>query len=108
MIISCFFYNNTRVYFTPAIRLINEHPLDNLLNNNDDLADIIDECLKLMDENVDILNDMDYKLQSEKEDILVTDLTKNDLIDMAHEVSDSSRIKKAESFFVKRLLEKSG
>jgi len=33
-------------------------------------------------------------------------LTKNDLVDMAHEVSDSTRIKKAEYDFVRRLLEK--
>lgn len=78
-----------------------------MLEDKDDFIHMIDECVKLLDENVDVLNEMDYTLQTEKEDFVITDLTKNDLIDMAHEVSDSSRIKRAESFFVKRLLEKS-
>ncbi len=72
----------------------------------DDFVNMIDECVKLLDENANILNDIDYSLQSEKEDAVVTDLTKNDLVDMAHEVSDSTRIKKAEYDFVRRLLEK--
>ncbi|WP_101477398.1 hypothetical protein [Candidatus Nitrosotalea bavarica] len=72
----------------------------------DDFINMIDECVKLLDENANILNDIDYSLQSEKEDVVVTDLTKNDLVDMAHEVSDSTRIKKAEYDFVRRLLEK--
>ena len=72
----------------------------------DDFDNMIDECVKLIDENTTILNDIDYSLQSEKEDMMITDLTKNDLVDMAHEVSDSTRIKKAEYDFVRRLLEK--
>lgn len=76
------------------------------MKNQDDLVDIIDECIKLLDENVDVLNDIDYTLDSQKEDLVITDLTKNDLVNMAHEVSDSSRIKRAESDFVRRLIEK--
>jgi len=72
----------------------------------EEFIDMLDECAKLLDENTDVLNDIDYSLQSEKEDIVVTDLTKNELVDMAHEVSDSSKIKKAEYDFVRRLLEK--
>ncbi|MDE1770638.1 MAG: hypothetical protein KGI28_08830 [Thaumarchaeota archaeon] len=76
------------------------------MENPDDLVGMIDECIKLLDENVDILNDIDYSLESQKEDVMITDLTKNDLVNMAHEVSDSSRIKRAESDFVRRLIEK--
>ena len=72
----------------------------------DDFINMIDECVDLLDENANVLNDIDYSLQSKKEDTVVTDLTKNDLVDMAHEVSDSTRIKKAEYDFVRRLLEK--
>jgi len=77
-----------------------------VLEDRDDFVNMVDECIKLLDENVDVLNDMEYSLQSEKEDVVMTNLTKNDLVDMAHEVSDSSRIKRAESDFVRRLLEK--
>ena len=75
-------------------------------NQDDDIVGMIDECIKLLDENVDVLNDIDYSLESQKEDLVITDLTKNDLVNMAHEVSDSLRIKRAESDFVRRLIEK--
>ncbi|MGB9125587.1 MAG: hypothetical protein WA833_06625 [Nitrosotalea sp.] len=76
------------------------------MDDMEEFIDILDECAKLLDENTDVLNDIDYSLRSEKEDIVITDLTKNELVDMAHEVSDSSKIKKAEFDFVRRLLEK--
>jgi hypothetical protein len=76
------------------------------MDDMDEYLDILDECVKLLDDNTNVLNDIDYSLQSEKEDTVITDLTKNDLVEMAHEVSDSSRIKKAEYDFVRRLLEK--
>jgi len=83
-----------------------QYILMKVLEDRDDFVNMVDECIKLLDENVDVLNDMEYSLQSEKEDVVMTNLTKNDLVDMAHEVSDSSRIKRAESDFVRRLLEK--
>lgn len=76
------------------------------MKEHDEISHLIDECIKLLDENVGILNDIGYSLESEKEDIVKTDLTKSDLVDMAHDVADSSRIKKAESDFVRRYLEK--
>lgn len=76
------------------------------MEDRDDLVNMLDECIKILDENVNVLNDIDYSLSSEKEDVVITDLTKNDLVNMAHEVSDSSRIKRAESDFVRRLIEK--
>ncbi|MFZ0843111.1 MAG: hypothetical protein WAN80_04440 [Nitrosotalea sp.] len=79
---------------------------DQVLDDMEEFIDMLDDCAKLLDENVDVLNDIDYSLQSEKEDTVVTDLTKDDLVDMAHEVSDSTKIKKAEFNFVRRLLEK--
>ena len=72
----------------------------------EEFIDMLDECAKLLDENTTILNDIDYSLQTEKEDTVITDLTKNDLVDMAHEVSDSTKIKRAEYDFVRRLLDK--
>lgn len=75
------------------------------LEDKDDFVHTLDECIKLLDDNLNILNDIEYSLESEKEDTLVTNLTRNDLVNMAHEVADSSRIKKAESEFVKRFFE---
>ena len=71
----------------------------------EEITEVLDECMKLLDENVNILSDIEYALESEKEDIMIDKMTKDDLIDMAHDVADSSRIKKAESNFVKRFFE---
>lgn len=76
------------------------------MDDMEEFIDMLDECAKILDENTTVLNDIDYSLQTEKEDAVVTDLTKNDLVDMAHEVSDSTKIKRAEYDFVRRLLEK--
>ncbi len=71
----------------------------------EEITEVLDECMKLLDENVNILSDIEYSLESEKEDILIDKMTKNELIDMAHDVADSSRIKKAETRFVRRFFE---
>jgi len=73
-----------------------------VLEDKDDFTSILDDCIKLLDDNMDVLNDIEYSLESEKEDYVITDLTKNDLVNMAHDVADSSRIKRAESQFAKR------
>ena len=75
------------------------------MEDKDDFASLLDDCIKLLDDNMDVLNDIEYSLESEKEDSVMTDLTRNDLVNMAHEVADSSRIKRAESQFVKRFFE---
>lgn len=71
----------------------------------EEITEVLDECMKLLDENVDILSDIEYSIESEKEDIIVDKMTKDELIDMVHDVADSSRIKKAESSFVRRFFE---
>jgi hypothetical protein len=76
-----------------------------ILEDKDDFNSLLDDCINTLDDNIDVLNDIEYSLGSEKEDAVITDLTKNDLVSMAHEVADSSRIKKAESYFVKRFFE---
>ncbi|MDE1844713.1 MAG: hypothetical protein KGI10_05215 [Thaumarchaeota archaeon] len=75
------------------------------MEDKDDFASLLDDCIKLLDDNINVLNDIEYSLESEKEDFVITDLTRNDLVNMAHEVADSSRIKRAESQFVKRFFE---
>ncbi len=78
-----------------------------ILEDKDDFASLLDDCIRALDGNIDVLNDIEYALESEKEDAVITDLTKSDLVNMAHDVADSSRIKKAESQFVKRYFDQS-
>ena len=70
----------------------------------DGLEDIVDECARILDEGMAILADVEYDIQSSKEDIVETSMTRESLVDMAHEVADSERIRKAESSFLKRRL----
>jgi hypothetical protein len=75
------------------------------MSNSDDLSDVIPECMKIFDENIDILSDIDNSLDSELADNLTPVLNKTELIDMIHEVADSARIKKAQSSFMQRHVE---
>ena len=74
---------------------------------NEDFEMYLDDCLKMLDENVDILSNIEYELDQQKEDELVPSMQLTDLIDMTHELADSSRLKKAEFSFMQRYLEKS-
>ncbi len=71
---------------------------------SDDFRDIVEECGKILDESLSILSDVEFDVHSAKEDIVVSSMTKSQLVDMAHEVAYSVRIKKAESSFVRRRL----
>ncbi len=71
---------------------------------SDDFRDIVEECGKILDESLSILSDVEFEAESAKEDIVVSSMTKSELVDMAHEVADSVRIKKAESSFMRRHL----
>lgn len=66
------------------------------------LSDTIDECLKILDENVDFLARLEMDLEDNKEDSLETDMQLYQLIDMAEDVHDSSKLKQAEINLIKR------
>jgi len=74
---------------------------------DDDLELCLDECLKMLDENVNILSNIEYELNQQKEDELVPDMQLTDLMEMSKDVADSSRLKKAEFTFMQRYLERS-
>ena len=74
---------------------------------NEDFEMYLDDCLKMLDENVDILSNIEYELNQQKEDELTPNMQLCDLIDMTNDVADSSRLKKAEFTFMQRHLEKS-
>ena len=74
---------------------------------NEDFQMYLDDCLKMLDENVDILSNIEYELNQQKEDELTPNMQLTDLIDMTHDVADSSRLKKAEFSFMQRYFEKS-
>jgi hypothetical protein len=74
---------------------------------NEDFEMYLDDCLKILDDSVNILSNIEYELDQQKEDELTPNMQLTDLIDMTHDVADSSRLKKAEFTFMQRYLEKS-
>ena len=64
-----------------------------------------EKCLRLLDENLDILNDIEQELSDEQEDKLTSDVQLHHLYDMAEDISESSKIKNAESSFMRRQME---
>ncbi len=68
----------------------------------DDLPDTIEECIKIMEENVDILANLEMDLEDTKEDELVPNLELYQLLDMTEDVSESSKIKLAENNLARR------
>lgn len=71
----------------------------------DSFRDIVEEYGKILDESLDILTDVELDLESAKEDVMVPGMTRTELVDMAHEVADSARIKKAEASLLRRKFE---
>ncbi len=71
----------------------------------DDFSKTIDECLKILEENVDVLANLEMDLEDEKEDEVVHSLELHDLYDMAEDVSRTSKIKRAETNLVRRQTE---
>ncbi|MCE2614419.1 MAG: hypothetical protein LVO36_00795 [Nitrosopumilus sp. (ex Thoosa mismalolli)] len=68
----------------------------------DDLPEAVKKCLDILEENVEILANLEYDLNDENEDELSTDMQLHDLYDMAEDVSESSKLKRAESNFMRR------
>ena len=68
----------------------------------DELPETIDECLDILDENLEILAEIELNLEDEKEDQLVPNLELHNLYDLAEDVSESSKIKRAELNYIQR------
>ena len=73
----------------------------------DDLPEAVKKCLDILEENVEILANLEYDLNEENEDEITTDMQLHDLYDMAEDVSESSKLKRAESNFMRRQTEDS-
>ncbi len=71
----------------------------------DDLNEIVEKCFKILEENVDILANLEMDLEDKKEDELVPDMELYQLFDMTEDVSESSKIKRAEFNLARRQVE---
>ncbi len=74
---------------------------------DDDLPETVKKCIKILDENVDILSNFEQDLQDEIEDVLTSDMKLYQLYDMTEDVAESAKLKQAESNFMRRQAEDS-
>ena len=68
----------------------------------DDIPDTVKKCLDILDENLEILSNIEFDLNNEKNDELVPDMKLHQLFDMTEDVAESEKIKRAESKLMRR------
>ena len=74
---------------------------------NDELPEAVKKCLDILEENVEILANLELDLEDEREDKLTPELELHQLYDMTEDVSESAKLKRAESNLVRRQSEDS-
>ncbi len=74
---------------------------------DDELPEAVNKCLDILEENVEILANLEFDLESENEDELTPNMELHQLYDMTEDVYDSAKLKRAESNLVSRQAENS-
>jgi len=74
---------------------------------DDELPESVKKCLDILEENVEILANLGCDLESEREDELTPNMEFHQLYDMTEDVSESIKLKRAESNLVRRQAEDS-
>jgi len=74
---------------------------------DDELPEAVKKCLDILEENVEIMANLEFDLESENEDELIPNMELHQLYDMTEDVSDSAKLKRAESNLVRRQAEDS-
>ncbi|MSV33411.1 MAG: hypothetical protein EXS76_01615 [Nitrosarchaeum sp.] len=69
---------------------------------DDKLPEAIKKCLKILEENIDILSNVELDLEDQKEDELTSGLELHDLYDMTDDVAESTKLKRAEFSLMRR------
>ncbi len=73
----------------------------------DDIPEAVKKCLDILEENVEILANLEFDLESEREDELTPNMELHQLYDMTEDVSESAKLKRAESSLMRRQSEDS-
>ncbi len=74
---------------------------------DDDIPEAVKKCLDILEENVEILTNLEFDLESENEDELIPNMELHQLYDMTEDVSNSAKLKRAESSLMRRQAEDS-
>ena len=74
---------------------------------DEDLTEEVKKCLDILEENVDMLANLEFDLDDEKEDELTPNMELHNLYDMTEDVVESTKLKRAELNFTRRQSEDS-
>jgi len=74
---------------------------------DDELPEAVKKCLDILEENIEILANIEFDSESDKEDKLTPNMELYQLYDMTQDVADSVKLKRAESNLVRRQAESS-
>ncbi len=74
---------------------------------DDELPEAVKKCLDILEENVEILANLEFDSEFEKEDELTPNMELYQLYDMTEDISKSAKLKRAESNLVRRQAEDS-
>jgi hypothetical protein len=69
---------------------------------DDELPEAIKKCIKILEENIDILSNIEMDLEDQKEDEIASDLEIHDLYDMTEDLAESVKLKRAEFNLMRR------
>ena len=69
---------------------------------DDNIPDTVKKCLDILDENLEILSNIEFDLNDDKNDELIPDMKLHNLFDMTEDVVESEKIKRAESKLIRR------
>ncbi|MBI5860464.1 MAG: hypothetical protein HZB73_07330 [Nitrosarchaeum sp.] len=72
---------------------------------DDELQEEIKKCLKILEDNIDILSNIELDLEDQKEDEIASDLELHHLYDMTEDVAESAKLKRAEFNLMRRKAE---
>lgn len=69
---------------------------------DDELPEAIKKCLKILEENIDILSNLELELKDQKENEISSGLELHHLYDMTEDVAESAKLKRAEFNLMRR------
>jgi hypothetical protein len=69
---------------------------------DDELPEAIKKCIKILEENINILSNIELDLEDQKEDEMVSNLEIHDLYDMTEDLAESAKLKRAEFNLMRR------
>ncbi len=74
---------------------------------DDDIPEAVKKCLDILEENVEILANLEFDLESDREDELTPNMELHQLYDMTEDVAESTKLQSAEFNLVRRQAEDS-